>query len=92
MFKWMCVVEADQVYRRLRDEVLLEVIAVHPATEGIDAFVQLRPVDVRGHRNDQATIRASILCGPAYERLPDEDCDTVLWGGGTRIGIGRRAE
>jgi len=83
---WRCVVERDQVYRHGLSGVLYEVKSVVPLA--FDATVHLRPVDMTtGH--DDVPVRASAMCGGSdYERLPDDDGETILWGGGTCVGVG----
>lgn len=78
---WECVVEREQVYRHGPTGILYEVksLVLLPAT--FDATARLRPVDVKANVSD-FVLRASALCaGSEYERLPDDDGETALWGG-----------
>ena len=86
---WQCVVEPDHVFREMPSGVLHEVTAVR-WTSPYDADVTLRKVDSVG--SDVCHVLASMLCaGNAWERLPEQDADTVIWGGGTKVGpVGAR--
>lgn len=86
---WKCVVEPDQVFREMPSGVLHEVTAVHRKSP-YDASVTLRQVDSVG--GGVCYVLASALCaGNAWERLPEEDAETVIWGGGTKVGpVGAR--
>jgi hypothetical protein len=79
------VVERDQVYR-FRNVVLWEVANVEWL--GLDAKVTLRPVEGVPRTTE---IQASKLCGDSdWERLPDEEGETAIWGGHTKVGMGPR--
>lgn len=84
----------DQVFRATQSGELHEVVRVTPISRGAahglgrawpDAKVDLRPIN--GGPNEASEVCASSLCGSAsWERLPDDDGETIVWGGGTKVG------
>lgn len=94
---WRCVVTVDQCYREKSSGVLFDVPVVRELsltechTRGIawpNAAVTLRPVECTNGSEDRY-MSASALCGSGdWERLPDDDAETMLWGGGTKVGLG----
>ena len=89
MLQWECGVEIGHVFRQTQSGCLSEVVRLR-RSDGIDAKVTLRPVDMHSSSSD-TEILASVLCGSsAWERLPVDEAETMIWGGATKIGVGAR--
>lgn len=98
---WQLVVSTDQCFRQRQSGVLFDVATVRNLSIGDchsrgcawpDAEVTLRPVDIAVPTDEDVRLTASSLCGSdAWERLPDDDAETIMWGGGTKVGpVGAR--
>ena len=92
---WQCVVAAGQCYRQKTSGALFDVATFRALSKGDciatgtswpNAHVTLRPVDCVTAAED-VLMSASALCGSSeWERLPDDEAETVIWGGGTKVG------